>query len=48
VPLNEKILKAIDVVAKAKGFTHITDRKNFYFASPSFDVTKQVTEEANK
>lgn len=48
VPLNEKILKAIEVVAKAKGYSHITDRKNFYFVSPSFDVTQQVTEEANK
>ncbi len=48
VPLNEKILKAIEIVAKAKGYSHITDRKNFYFASPSFDVTLQVTEEANK
>ena len=48
VPLNEKILKAIDVVAKAKGYSHITDRKNFYFASPAFDVTKLVIEEANK
>lgn len=48
VPLNEKILKAIEVVAKAKGYSHVTDRKNFYFALPGYDVTKAVTEEANK
>jgi len=48
VPLNEKILKAIEVVAKAKGYSHITDRKNFYFALPSYDVTNLVIEEANK
>jgi outer membrane protein len=48
VPLNEKIIKAIEIVAKAKGYSHITDRKNFYFVSPSFDVTATVTEEANK
>src|SRR5690606_40416765 len=48
VPLNEKILKAIEIVAKAKGYSHITDRKNFYFVSPSFDVTQLVIEEANK
>jgi outer membrane protein len=48
VPLNEKIIKAIEIVAKAKGYSHITDRKNFYFVSPSFDVTAAVTEEANK
>jgi outer membrane protein len=48
IPLNEKILKAIETVAKARGFSHITDRKNFYFASPAFDITKQVIEEANK
>jgi Skp family chaperone for outer membrane proteins len=48
VPLNEKIIKAIEIVAKAKGYSHITDRKNFYFVSPSFDVTTTVTEEANK
>lgn len=48
VPLNEKIIKAIEIVAKAKGYSHITDRKNFYFVSPSFDVTDTVTVEANK
>lgn len=48
VPLNEKILKAIEIVAKAKGYSHITDRKNFYFALPGYDVTKLVIEEANK
>lgn len=48
VPLNEKILTAIERVAKAKGYSHITDRKNFYYAVPAFDVTKLVIEEANK
>jgi outer membrane protein len=48
VPLNEKILKAIEVVAKAKGYSHITDKKNFYFVLPSFDVTQLVIQEANK
>lgn len=48
VPLNEKILKAIEAVAKAKGYSHITDRKNFYYVLPGYDVTKLVIEEANK
>jgi outer membrane protein len=48
VPLNNKILKAIEIVAKTKGYSHITDIKNFYYAMPSFDVTKLVIEEANK
>jgi outer membrane protein len=48
VPLEEKILIAIEIIAKAKGYSHITDRKNFYFVSPAYDVTKLVIDEANK
>ena len=48
VPLNSKIFTAIDAVAKRLEFTHIADSKNFYFVSPSFDLTKMVIEEANK
>ncbi len=47
-PLNEKINKAIDIVANKNGYTHIADKKNFYFVAPAFDVTDLVTEEANK
>jgi Skp family chaperone for outer membrane proteins len=47
-PLNEKIAKAIEVVATKYGYTHIADKKNFYYVSATFDVTKLVVEEANK
>lgn len=47
-PLNEKIDKAINAVANKYGYTHIADKKNFYFVSPAFDVTNLVIEEANK
>ena len=47
-PLNEKIAKAIEVVATKYGYTHIADKKTFYYVSSSFDVTKLVVEEANK
>ena len=47
-PLNEKISKAIEVVAAKYGYTHIADKKNFYYVSSAFDVTKLVVEEANK
>ena len=48
VPMYEKISKAIGIVAKNNSYTHIADKKNFYFVSPYFDVTDLVTEEANK
>lgn len=48
VPLNEKILKAISIVAKNKGYSFVTDRKNFYFVEDAYDITKLVTDEANK
>ena len=47
-PLNEKIAKAIEAVAAKHGYTHIADKKNFYYVSSAFDVTKLVVEEANK
>ena len=47
-PLNEKIGKAIEAVAAKYGYTHIADKKNFYYVSSAFDVTKLVVEEANK
>ncbi len=47
-PLNEKITKAIEIVAQKYGYSHITEKKNFYYAATAFDVTKLVTEEANK
>jgi len=47
-PLNEKIDKAIELVAQKYSYTHITDKKNFYFVNSAFDATNQVIEEANK
>jgi outer membrane protein len=47
-PLNDKIAKAIELVAAKYGYTHIADKKNFYYVSSAFDVTKLVVEEANK
>ena len=47
-PLNDKINKAIEVVAQKYGYTHIAEKKNFYYVSNAFDVTKLVIEEANK
>ena len=47
-PLNDKIAKAIESVAAKYGYTHITDKKTFYYVSSAYDVTKLVVEEANK
>lgn len=47
-PLNEKINTAIQHVAKTKNFTHVVEKKNFYYIHDSFDITNWVIEEANK
>jgi outer membrane protein len=47
-PMNEKIKKAIEIVAQKNGYSFITEKNNFYYASPNSDVTNQVIEEANK
>ena len=48
IPLNAKIEKAINAVATKNGFSHVVEKKNFYFVLDSFDVTQLVIEEANK
>ncbi len=47
-PMNEKINKAIEIVALKKGYTQIIDSKFAYFALPACDATKHVIEEANR
>ena len=47
-PLYDKIQKAIEKVAQKHGYSYITAKNNFFYASPAYDVTQLVIEEANQ
>ena len=46
-PLNEKIQAAITKVAKENGFSHIVEKRNFYFIDERLDATEMVIKAAN-
>lgn len=46
-PLNEKIQKAIKEVASEQGYTHVVEKKNFYYIDTSFDATELIINKAN-
>jgi outer membrane protein len=46
-PLNEKIQAAISKVAAENGFTHVVEKRNFYFIDDIFDATNMVIKAAN-
>ena len=47
-PLKERILKAVNIVAKSEGYTHVLAQNSFYFVLNSFDLTDRVIVTANK
>lgn len=47
-PLNEKIKAAIEEVSKEHGYTHVVEKKNFYYISDTFDANALVIAIANK
>ena len=47
-PMDEKINRAIKVVAEKHGFQQVIDYKICYYSSASCDATQWVIEEANK
>ena len=47
-PLNEKIKTAIAEVSKEQNYTHVVEKKNFYYIDDTFDATALVIAKANK
>lgn len=46
-PIEDKIKKHIDAIAKAKGYTLVLSRVAVVFASPTVDITAEVTKRMN-
>lgn len=47
-PLNKKIKAAIEEVSKEQNYTHVVEKKNFYYIYDAFDATALIIAKANK